>query len=259
MSTNTMHTKEAGRWPWTALWRKSIFFLVGVGLCGSLWAGQAAAASKQSLVSYINSETAVLLAEPRSNAKKITALPRGEEMIVEEWEDGGYCKVRFGESVGFVPSNCLKQPIVIEEYDAPMKGKTNADSVNLRMRNETDAHIVTVLKKGAAVEVFSCVDGWYKVDVTGAMGYIHRDYVDLQEADPLREGYYKRLRMGASGMEVVRLQQALHDLGYYKGDVSGTFGAKTRNAVKEFQAEQGLSASGAAGEETQQMLYGLLP
>lgn len=64
------------------------------------------------------------------------------------------------------------------------------------------------------------------------------------------------LRKGAKGEEVARLQRALIQLGYLDGKADGDFGAKTAAAVVAFQAVNGLSADGIAGEQTQAKLYG---
>ncbi len=64
------------------------------------------------------------------------------------------------------------------------------------------------------------------------------------------------LRRGSKGPEVARLQQALIELGYLTGEADGDFGANTRNAVTAFQAVNGLSADGIAGEKTLAKLYG---
>lgn len=61
------------------------------------------------------------------------------------------------------------------------------------------------------------------------------------------------LRAGAavrSGKQVKYLQQALIGLGYLNGAADGSYGPKTRAAVKEYQRDYGLSADGSAGAKT---------
>ncbi|WP_104019140.1 peptidoglycan-binding domain-containing protein [Roseovarius nitratireducens] len=55
------------------------------------------------------------------------------------------------------------------------------------------------------------------------------------------------LRAGARGEFVRDLQGQLRDLGYPLGKVDGIYGARTRDAVLSFQAEQGLATDGEAG------------
>jgi peptidoglycan endopeptidase LytE len=58
------------------------------------------------------------------------------------------------------------------------------------------------------------------------------------------------LKEGMSGDGVLRLQQMLHDLGYYTGTPDGAYGPGTRSAVASFQAANGLTVDGIAGSGT---------
>lgn len=60
-------------------------------------------------------------------------------------------------------------------------------------------------------------------------------------------------RMGSSGEEVRRIQSKLKSLGYYSSSVDGIYGSKTRDAVKTFQKNCGITADGIAGPTT--LLY----
>ncbi len=71
------------------------------------------------------------------------------------------------------------------------------------------------------------------------------------EATPVPEV----LKMGTSGDAVRMLQQRLQELGYYSGEVDGQYGGGTRDAVRQFQRNSGLSADGEAGSATQAALY----
>jgi len=66
---------------------------------------------------------------------------------------------------------------------------------------------------------------------------------------------YKTLRVGDKGEGVRTLQSRLAELGYYTGDVDGSFGNQTRRAVERFQYAHGLSADGVAGKRTLTVLY----
>ncbi|MBQ4608395.1 MAG: D-alanyl-D-alanine carboxypeptidase family protein, partial [Clostridia bacterium] len=66
---------------------------------------------------------------------------------------------------------------------------------------------------------------------------------------------YTTLRRGATGPSVVRLQEALIALGYLEGSADGDFGGNTQSAVVQFQAVNGLSADGIAGNQTLTLLY----
>lgn len=63
------------------------------------------------------------------------------------------------------------------------------------------------------------------------------------------------LKVGSEGADVKRMQQRLKNLGYYTGSVDGDFGAGTEVAVRDFQANNGLSVDGKAGKRTLEVLY----
>ena len=55
------------------------------------------------------------------------------------------------------------------------------------------------------------------------------------------------------------MQRQLKALGYYPGHTDGDFGEGTLQAVRDFQAANGLSVDGSAGQETLRVLYGSNP
>lgn len=65
----------------------------------------------------------------------------------------------------------------------------------------------------------------------------------------------RTLKKGATGQDVVRLQEALIALGYLDGSADGSFGSGTQAAVIQFQAVNALTADGLAGAKTLELLY----
>ena len=64
------------------------------------------------------------------------------------------------------------------------------------------------------------------------------------------------LKLNSSGEEVRALQERLIELGYLKeGANDAQYGKGTQNAVKAFQAANGLGADGAAGPKTLTLLF----
>ncbi len=57
-------------------------------------------------------------------------------------------------------------------------------------------------------------------------------------------------KMGSRSEEVRQIQEQLQNLGYYGGNIDGIFGIATKNAVMNFQRDNGLSVDGIAGEKT---------
>ena len=62
------------------------------------------------------------------------------------------------------------------------------------------------------------------------------------------------LNFGDSGDKVKALQVRLASLGYYTGKLDGKFGKSTLEAVKVFQARNGLAVDGKVGNRTQSVL-----
>lgn len=58
------------------------------------------------------------------------------------------------------------------------------------------------------------------------------------------------LKKGSRGTDVTYLQQRLTAKGYGVGKIDGVFGQKTLDAVKAFQAENGLAVDGIVGAKT---------
>lgn len=67
------------------------------------------------------------------------------------------------------------------------------------------------------------------------------------------DSVYALSRLGSSGNEVKNIQTKLKELGYYKGDIDGVYGSKTKSAVTSFQKNCGLTADGICGKTT--LLY----
>jgi len=63
------------------------------------------------------------------------------------------------------------------------------------------------------------------------------------------------LTRGMSGDEVLQLQQKLARLGYYEGEITGSFGDLTLASVKAFQSDFGLLQTGDADAETLEMIF----
>ena len=63
---------------------------------------------------------------------------------------------------------------------------------------------------------------------------------------------YPTIKLGSKGSEVKKVQQLLIAKGYSCGTAGadGDFGAGTYNAVKKFQADNGLEADGIVGDNT---------
>lgn len=73
-----------------------------------------------------------------------------------------------------------------------------------------------------------------------------------EEAPALTE---ETMQKGSKGDNVKKLQQRLIELNYLAGGADGDFGGKTEAAVKMFQKDCGLDATGIVDEAMQEKLY----
>ncbi len=72
---------------------------------------------------------------------------------------------------------------------------------------------------------------------------------DLTQYDSSMTGRRATLRMGSRGVDVTFLQQCLSARGYRLA-IDGIFGARTLEAVRAFQADNGLAVDGIVGAKT---------
>lgn len=68
--------------------------------------------------------------------------------------------------------------------------------------------------------------------------------------------YGDTLKLGAVGDRVYLLSQGLKNLGYYKGKVTTKYSKELEVALKQFQADNGLTADGFAGKNTIDIING---
>lgn len=84
--------------------------------------------------------------------------------------------------------------------------------------------------------------------------------IQLQEGQSLvddavnRDRGFSTLRQGNRGAEATILQQQLKILGYYRGEVTHCYDSATRSAVRRFQLDRDLPASGILGPATRTAL-----
>ena len=75
------------------------------------------------------------------------------------------------------------------------------------------------------------------------------------QPDPSVFIFYRALKKGMRGQDVIELKKLLIDKGYHEGitldtKTSQNFGSATRKLVKQFQADNGLTVDGVAGKQT---------
>lgn len=68
-------------------------------------------------------------------------------------------------------------------------------------------------------------------------------------------GAYGLITLNTANQDVLMVQQRLIDLHYFAFKATGNYGGMTRNAVINFQSENGLVSDGTVGDETMDVIF----
>ena len=164
-----------------------------------------------------------------------------------------------------------EQTEVLETVSSyPYTTKTKV-KVNLRSGRSTRSTLLKKIPADAEITVNSVKGSWAQVDYKKYSGYVKTDYIILKEVKKVKAtptptpvvtlspeedaGGYQILQKGASGADVVSLQEALIELGFLTGKADGEFGAGTEKAVIAFQQKNEYPATGIMDANIQAFLY----
>ena len=143
----------------------------------------------------------------------------------------------------------------IDIGDAEIIGmiRVTGNKVNLRKEPSTNSDSVGYAYQGDVFYYVDTDDGWFK---TKSGYWIDRDYCKVMTEEEIEEyvngggstgGTYSE---GDTGSMVKWIQEALKALDYYDGEITGHYGSRTKEAVRQFQRDQDISADGVAGPKT---------
>lgn len=193
--------------------------------------------------------------ESSNTSESLGALVKGDVIVIleETNRNDGWYLATMNDQNFFVAASQVKLVSNQEVFPHPIRARIKVDGVNLRSKPNVDAQIVCILKKGTLVDINQKTGNWYKISTGKTFGYVDCEYVDAisAEVSPI----YLTLSMGMSGAEVKRLQEMLVNKGYSIDKINGTYGAKTRDAVKQFQKDNYMQSDGVAHIEMQVLLY----
>ena len=134
--------------------------------------------------------------------------------------------------------------------------KVTGNNVSLRYEPSTDSARVGTANIGDTFYYVNTVSGWFQ---TRAGYWISSSYAKVMSDEEIKNStgdddnttyYYGDGREGNA--TIMEFQKALQDLGYYPetASITGHFGSKTQQAVKDFQRDYGLTADGVVGPTT---------
>ena len=236
------------------------------------------------LTGVVTTDKLNLRAEPSSSGKSLDMLRKGTTLTIVS-KNGDWYQVNYNGTSGYVAAAYIRMtaatvqsenpivPVVTQPYitPAPTVAPTPAPVYTTTLKEgskgtevkELQVKLINLgyLKASAdgiygsttkrAVRSFQSANG-LKVD--GIAGPATRSAIDAA-ASKLSPSQIITvtgviLKSGSSGDAVRTLQNNLIRLGYLTGSADGKFGTGTKNAVRAFQAANGLTADGEAGEKT---------
>lgn len=131
--------------------------------------------------------------------------------------------------------------------------RVTGTNVSIRETASSSSTKMGTANKGDVFYYINTVADWFQIQ----SGYwIKKQYASvMSESDVdsyIGSGSYAgdTYSEGDSGPMVSWLQEALDELDYYSGEVSGHYGSLTKEAVRKFQRDHGISADGVAGPKT---------
>jgi mannosyl-glycoprotein endo-beta-N-acetylglucosaminidase len=130
---------------------------------------------------YVNVSSGFLnLRESASTRAKVNAtLIKGTKVMVYS-EANGWSKIEANGKEGYVSSRYLTSTNLAKSTSSPQTTKyvnVSSGSLNLRKSGSTSAELITSLKKGTEVKVYSEANGWSKIEVNGKEGYVSSKYL----------------------------------------------------------------------------------
>ena len=131
--------------------------------------------------------------------------------------------------------------------------RVTGNNVSIRESNDSDSDKVASANKGDVFFYVKKVGNWYQLQ----SGYWIKNTYAVEMSDDEIDSYLGSdsnaggtYREGDSGAMVLWIQEALDELGYYDGEKSGRYGRLTKEAVRQFQRDNDISADGIAGPKT---------
>ena len=220
------------------------------------------------------------------HSRKVCTIPSGATLTVHS-VSGTFAKVTYDGRDGYVKKDYIVVKRIVKPTATPapvptLSPEENAAGYGILQKGSTGSH-VTALQE-ALIEL-----GYLTGNADGVFGdgtqqavvafqtknkYPATGVVDanlqafLYSGKPLNAKGEKTqiktlspvpgvtIRLNNRGAIVRTVQTRLKELGYYTGEVTGTYDKATQKAVKSFQKKHDIKADGVCGAETQRVLLG---
>ena len=215
-----------------------------------------------------------------TTAQRITTVPKGAEITVLSIS-GDFLKITYKGTTGYIVSEYAYVPPQYAPGKA-LKADADAQKNYPYLQTGDTGKDVTVLQSALKELGFlnQTANGTFDAATAAALkafqkaNNIRQDGIAAPEVlklifegkpvnskgkkvtvNTLPNREVSELHSGQMGEQVVDLQQRLQKLGMYTGEITGTYGTATVNAVKKFQETHKLIQDGKAGANTLRLLY----
>lgn len=207
-------------------------------------------------IAHVDSGNLNVRAEGASGAKLVGKMPNDAACeILEINKETGWAHIISGEVEGYVSIDYL-----LTGADAKLRASelirtvVIADTDGLRVRDEAnvDSAVLTQILKGEEMEYVETLDGWFKVSIDGAEGYVSAEYAHIEEnlktAVTMSELLYG---MGVSDVRVELCEYAKQFVGnpYVWGGTSLTKGADCSGFVLSVYKKFGVTLPHYSGSQ----------
>ncbi len=195
-------------------------------------------------------------AEASTSGKVVGKMPKDSACeVLELNKETGWAYITSGEVEGYVSAEFL-----LTGADAKLRANelvrtvVIADTDGLRVRDDanTESAVLTQILKGEEMEYVETLEGWFKVSIDGAEGYVSSEFAHVEEnlktAVTLSELLYG---MGVSDVRVELCEYAKQFVGnpYVWGGTSLTNGADCSGFVLSVYKKFGVSLPHYSGSQ----------
>lgn len=157
---------------------------------------------------------------------------------------------------------CVPAMTARADADPVLYTATATAAAKIYQNADAGAKVLSTIPKGAqlyvtAPGIIQGADNYYLVLYQTTRGFaptssIQIDAASVQENE---DSIYIPVAYGDERNEVISLQEALTELGFYTGKADGVFGSGTRKAVLAYQKANSLKETGAGDAATQKKLF----
>lgn len=207
-------------------------------------------------IAHVESGNLNVRAVASKNGKIVGKMPNNAACeILELDKENGWAHILSGEVEGYVSMDYL-----LTGADAKLRASelistvviADVDGLRVRDNADVDSAVLTQILKGEEMEYVETLDGWIKVSIDGAEGYVSAEYAHVEEslktAITMSELLYG---MGISDVRVELCEYAKQFLGnpYVWGGTSLTKGADCSGFVLSVYKKFGVTLPHYSGSQ----------